>query len=153
MHPRRTVQDKNGLSWGASPGAQEPVRIWLLGGFSVSVGSRVIEENEWRLRKAASLIKLLALAEGHHLHREQLMEQLWPDLDPKAAANNLYHALHHARRTLEPARRPSACRYLRLRGEQLTLCSQGPLWVDVEAFEEAAALATKHSTESLAPWP
>lgn len=30
----------------------EPVRIKLLGGFSVSVGSRRIQHNEWRLRKA-----------------------------------------------------------------------------------------------------
>jgi hypothetical protein len=30
----------------------EAVRIWLLGGFRGSVGSRAIEENEWCLRKA-----------------------------------------------------------------------------------------------------
>jgi hypothetical protein len=34
----------------------------------------------WRLRKAAGLVKLLALAEGHRLHREQAMDLLWPDL-------------------------------------------------------------------------
>ena len=34
----------------------EPLRIWLLGGFRVSVWSRTIEHNEWRLRKAASNI-------------------------------------------------------------------------------------------------
>jgi len=35
-----------------------------------------------------NLIKLLALARGHRLHREQAMEYLWPGLDPEAAANN-----------------------------------------------------------------
>ncbi len=60
--------------------APEVVRVRLLGGFRVSVGSRVIREDSWRLRKAASLIKLLALAPGHRLHRERAMDLLWPDL-------------------------------------------------------------------------
>ena len=30
-------------------------RVWLLGGFRVSVGSRTIGEDRWRLRKAAGL--------------------------------------------------------------------------------------------------
>jgi hypothetical protein len=29
----------------------EPLRIWLLGGFRVSVGARTIEHFGWRLRK------------------------------------------------------------------------------------------------------
>ncbi len=52
------------------------MRIRLLGGFSVSVGSRVIGAGEWRLKKVRSLIKLLALAENHRLHREQIMNLL-----------------------------------------------------------------------------
>ena len=80
----------------------EVVRIELLGGFGVWVGPRVIGEDQWRLRKARSLVKLLALSPGHRLHREQVMETLWPDLDPAAAANNLHQALYGARRVLEP---------------------------------------------------
>jgi DNA-binding SARP family transcriptional activator len=124
------------------------VRVWLLGGFRVSVGSRSIGEEEWRLRKAGSLVKLLALAPGHRLHREQAMERLWPNLGPRAAANNLHHALHVARRLLEPASRASS-RHLHFRGELLSLCPEGPVWVDVEAFEEAAATA-RHALEPAA---
>lgn len=92
----------------------EAVRIRLLGGFSVSVGSRVIGEDEWRLKKVRSLIKLLALAENHRLHREQTTNLLWPDLDAKPAANNLYRALHFARAALDPS--AAALHYLSLRG-------------------------------------
>jgi predicted ATPase/DNA-binding SARP family transcriptional activator len=124
-------------------GAPQTLRIWLLGGFRMSVGSRSIGEEDWHLRKAGSLIKQLALAPGHRLHREQAMELLWPDLDPKAALNNLNYALHVGRRTLEPSALASsaASRYLHLRGEQLTLYPDSPLWVDAEAFEGAAATA------------
>ena len=78
------------------------VRIGLLGGFSVSVGDRKVDESAWRLRKAASLMKLLALAPGHRLHRERAMDLLWPELGLRAASNNLRQTLHVARRTLHP---------------------------------------------------
>jgi DNA-binding SARP family transcriptional activator len=74
----------------------------LLGRFEVSAGSRVIREEEWRLRKAASLFKVLAISRNHRHHREQVMEMLWPDLAPSAATNNLHQVLHVARRALEP---------------------------------------------------
>jgi predicted ATPase/DNA-binding SARP family transcriptional activator/DNA-binding CsgD family transcriptional regulator len=128
----------------------EALRIWLLGGFRVALGSRVIEVDAWSLRKAASLVKMLALAADHQLHREQTMDLLWPGLKPEAAANNLHHALHVARRTIEPSSPPGAAsRYLHVGGERLTLCPEGRLWVDVEAFEEAAATA-RHALEPAA---
>ncbi len=124
-------------------GGPEAVRIKLLGGFRVLVGSRRIEESEWRLKKAGSLIKLLALASEHRLHREQVMNLLWPNLESEAAANNLHRTLHFARRVLEPSL-STASHYLHLQGEQLALCpSEPPLWVDVEAFEDAGATAKR----------
>src|ERR671913_1450391 len=105
-------------------GAPQTLRIWLLGGFRVSVGSRSIGEEEWHLRKSQSLLKVLALSPGHRLHREQAMELLWPNLHKEAALNNLHYALHVARRTLESSALASSSapsRYLRFRGEQLTL--------------------------------
>jgi hypothetical protein len=66
-------------------GQSGAVRVWLLGGFRVSVGPHTIEQDQWRLRKAAALVKLLALSTGHRLHREQAMDALWPDSSRKAA--------------------------------------------------------------------
>jgi DNA-binding SARP family transcriptional activator len=118
------------------------VRVWLLGEFRVSVGSRTIAKDAWRLRKAATLVKLLALAAGHRLHREQAMDLLWPDLGRRAASNNLRQALHAARKIL--ASDPSAgFRYLESEAEALVLCPQDELWVDVEAFQEATAIARR----------
>ena len=54
----------------------------------------------WRLRKAKTLVKLLALARGQRLHRETMMAVLWPDRDPASATNNLHQALYSARRAL-----------------------------------------------------
>ena len=62
------------------------VTIGLLGGFSASTDGVSVPDGAWRLRKARELVKLLALARGHRLHREQAMDALWPELDPAAAA-------------------------------------------------------------------
>jgi DNA-binding SARP family transcriptional activator len=113
----------------------EAVRIWLLGGFKVSIGSRLIEKRAWRLRKASALVKLLALAPGHRLHREQVMDLLWPDLGKKAASNNLRQTLHAARGLLD---RRAGARYLASEDDALVLFPGGSLWVDVEGFEEMA---------------
>src|SRR5215207_5737669 len=111
--------------------ASEALRVWLLGGFRVSVGIRTIEENEWRLRKAANLVKLLALAAGNRLHREQVMDTLWPELGISSASNNLRQTLHTARRTFDLS---MGSRYLASWDESLVMCPESSLWVDVDAF-------------------
>jgi DNA-binding SARP family transcriptional activator len=122
----------------------EVVRVELLGGFRVTVGPRVVADGSWRLRKAAALVKLLALEPTHRLHKEQAINLLWPRLGPRPAANNLHRTLYAARRVLEPDHVPATqSRYLRLRGDQLELCAGEPLWVDVGGFEEAAAKARR----------
>lgn len=75
-------------------------RIELFGGFRVVVDGRVVAPKAWSQRKPAALVKLLALGLGHRLRREQVMDTLWPEFDPSAAAANLRKALHSARRSL-----------------------------------------------------
>jgi predicted ATPase/DNA-binding SARP family transcriptional activator/DNA-binding CsgD family transcriptional regulator len=136
---RSTARTRSG-SEGTSDRALEAVRVRLLGGFRVSVGSRTIGQAEWPLRKAANLLKLLALAPGHRLHRERVMDTFWPDSGRRAASNSLRRTLHSARRVLDP---DAGSRYLVSEDEQLVLCPDASLWVDVEAFEEAAAAARR----------
>ena len=127
--------------WNEVPGyAREPVRARLLGGFSVWVGPRTVDKSEWQLRKAAALVKLLALAPDHRLHREWVMDRLWPQHGKRAASNNLRRTFHAARSALDPK---AGSRYVVSEEEQLILCPGGPLWVDVEAFEAAATTARR----------
>jgi predicted ATPase/DNA-binding SARP family transcriptional activator len=118
----------------------KPLWIELLGAFRVRVGGEVIAAEVWRRRKVRSLVKLLALAHGYRLHREQLMEHLWPDADPQAALNSLHQTLYLARRILEPSGAARA-HYLLLQDEIVTLGPPELVWVDVVAFEAAAAQA------------
>ena len=121
--------------------------IHLLGDFRVSVGPRTIAEREWTLRKAKSLVKLLALEPRQRLHREHVIDRLWPDMDPEDGANNLHRVLYTARRILEPGLPPRrASSYLQLRHDLLVLEAPGGLWIDVEAFLVAARVAHEDRT-------
>jgi len=114
------------------PAARAAIHFQLLGGFTVRAGDRTIAPEAWRLSKARSLVKLLALAPGQRLGRDRVLDALWPDFTPETAQNNLYTTLAAARRALEPEAT------VRLRDGVLALETTLPLTVDVVAFEEAA---------------
>jgi DNA-binding SARP family transcriptional activator len=111
------------------------VEIQLLGRFEVKVDGRSVPATAWRHRKAAGLVKLLALASGNRLHREQVIESLWPHLSPDAGDRNLHKAIHLARKEIgDPA--------------AITLSSQevglgDVVSVDVERFESEAGRALR----------
>jgi predicted ATPase/DNA-binding SARP family transcriptional activator len=117
------------------------LRIDLLGGFRVAVDDVAVDEAAWRLRSARGLIKLLALNPEHSMHREQVIEALWPERDPATASNNLRQALFVARRALESCGEDGA-RRLTFAREALTLGGDG-LTIDLEEFEAAAAEAER----------
>ena len=120
--------------------AESPVlRIELLGRFRVTVGADVVPAAAWRRSKAAGLVKLLALAPGHRLHREQVMEALWPELAPAAAAANLRKAVHYVRRAVDA---DGAERSIASAGDVLCLPSER-LSIDVSAWRVAVANARR----------
>ncbi len=118
--------------------------IRLLGYFQVTVGRQVIPASAWRLRTSATLVKLLALAPGYQLHREQLMETLWPDAEPKAAARNLRYSLFAARKVMADAGASSSL--LQRNRDFISLGPRDLVWTDINEFTEAAAAAW-HSTD------
>jgi predicted ATPase/DNA-binding SARP family transcriptional activator len=123
---------------------REELRIELLGGFRVAASGAAVAEEAWRLRKARGLLKLLALTPEHSLHREQVIDALWPDRDPAAASNNLRQALFVARRALDSCGEDGGAR-IAFAGDVLTLATER-LVIDVEAFEGAAADAEQRES-------
>jgi DNA-binding SARP family transcriptional activator/pimeloyl-ACP methyl ester carboxylesterase len=113
------------------------VSVRSLGRFEVSVGGGVVPADAWRQRRAAELVKILSLARGQRLHREQIIDALWPALAPKAGAANLHKAAHHARRAL------GSPEGIVLRGEQVALWPDATVEVDALRFEDDAAQALR----------
>lgn len=105
------------------------LRISLLGGFHAEVSGRSVGEEAWRRSSARAVVKLLALQPGHRVHREELTNTLWPELDQTTATARLSKALHFARRVL-------SAEHVRLHDDLLSL-EAASLWVDVDAFDDA----------------
>jgi predicted ATPase/DNA-binding SARP family transcriptional activator len=115
--------------------ASRALDVRLLGGFRVVVAGQTVPETVWRQKRAAAIVKLLALEPTHRLHREQLTDTLWPDLEPEAAANNLRVALHHARQGLRNA--GATDDFLGRSGDVVSLGPPELVEVDVDNFNAA----------------
>jgi predicted ATPase/DNA-binding SARP family transcriptional activator len=89
------------------------------------------------------LVKLLALTPDQRLHRDVLLDALWPGRDPASAVNNLHQALHVARRVLA-GDGPSAG-LLELRDNVVVLRAQDAVDVDVRRFERLTGQARASS--------
>jgi DNA-binding SARP family transcriptional activator/tetratricopeptide (TPR) repeat protein len=110
-----------------------PVSIRLLGQFRVSVGGQGDETKSQQLsRRAAELLQLLSLQPQRSLMNEQVVEALWPHLDPDAGSANLRKAAHHARQFVG---QPDA---LVLRGGRVLLLPDREVDCDAVRFERAA---------------
>ncbi len=116
--------------------------IRLLGRFSVAVDDASISGDAWRSRRAADVVKLLALAPAHRMHRTEAMEELWPESDPEASGTNLRKALHFARQATGDERA-----IVNERGV-LALWPDASVQTDVERFEAAAQPALDAEDEA-----
>ncbi len=118
------------------------LRIHLLGGFRIARDDQELADADWRLSKARNIIKLLALAPSHQIHREYLIDLLWPDLNPASADNNFHQALHAARRAfgmILDETMPSPA--IRLRQGIVSFHPDIPIWIDIDAFTEVSRAA------------
>jgi DNA-binding SARP family transcriptional activator len=92
-----------------------------LGHVSLDVGGRLIDGSEVR-RKVLSLICFLLTKPGFTATRDQVLEALWPDLEPAVAVNSLNQTVYFLRRVFEdPYREDESANYLHHDGEVVRL--------------------------------
>ena len=123
------------------------VRIRLLGAFEVAIdvrsdGASVV--SRFPTKRAGELVQVLALAPGHRLVRDQVIDALWPQLDASAGGANLRKAAHHARRAL------GCGEAVVLHHSHVELFPGATITTDVEEFLEAADAALASGAVDLA---
>ena len=106
------------------------IDVRLLGTFAVTVDGLDVPSAAWRQRRAADLVKVLALAPGRRIARDVVLETLWPNLGAGAAASNLHKAASYARDALGD--RAGVV----LRGGVVALAPGAEVTVDVDRFEQ-----------------
>src|SRR5262245_34070260 len=125
------------------------LRICLLGRFEVERDGTALPPAAWRRSRPADLLKILSLSSGRSLHREELIDRLWPDKDLDRGANNLHRCLHDLRQVLGPDWVTPDKGVVRLHPDA---------WIDVVEFErlvqadslaEAIAVRSEEHTSEL----
>ena len=121
-----------GMPEAGATDALHRVEIRVLGGFAVAIDGVDIPPEGWPSLRAAHLVQMLSLADGHRLLRDQVIDALWPRLEPEAGSANLRKAAHHARQALRF--RDAVV----LKGGQVVLCPSRTVAVDAARFEKLA---------------
>lgn len=117
--------------------------IQLLGSFQVIMDGEHVPPDAWRRRDPAALVKLLALSPGHRLHRERLVDALWPDLLLPQALPRLHKAAQYARTAL------GAPNGVVLTDGAVALLPGADLWVDTDAFDDAVTKVRSGHLEAI----
>jgi LuxR family transcriptional regulator, maltose regulon positive regulatory protein len=127
---------KLGLSESAfHPGYQ--LRIQTLGSFQVWRGDQAISSKSWRREKARQLFQILLIHKSAPLDRDQVIEYLWPDIDPATAQRNFKVTLNTLYRVLEPEREPgSESSFVIREGSTYSIRPGADIWLDTEKFSE-----------------
>lgn len=127
------------------PSRTIPIRVRCFGGFTFEVDGLVLDLSELRPR-ARALLRLLAVTPDRAVHRERLVDALWPGVELSVGTRRLQVALSSVRQLLEHAGLPGAETVAR-RGDAYSLSLPAGSFLDVRSFEHglrtAAAAAAK----------
>ncbi len=79
-----------------------PIRIESFGGLRLYRSGTRVPDAEFGRPKARVLLGALICAGRSGVHRDKLLDELWPDLEPSRGSRALDTTLHALRRTLDP---------------------------------------------------
>jgi two-component SAPR family response regulator len=116
-------------------GNKAALRVTTLGGFHVFRDGLAIKSTDWGREKAIYLFQYFITNRRKHQHKEQIIDQLWPELDPEAGDRDFKVALNAVNKAIEPERQPrSKARFIQ-RFDLAYGVNLDEVWVDVDAFE------------------
>ena len=119
-------------------GSQDALRIRLFGHFEVCRGETPISRSVWGRGKTQTLLKILITEMGHVVSHDQLIEWLFPDLDPQKALQNLYARVSDLRRLLEPELETPRQSHLILHiGNGYAFNERALCWIDAREFQRS----------------
>jgi len=136
---RSTGRDEPGaMARGDSPS----LLVRCFGGFRMRVNGRDLDGGRVRPR-VYTLLRFLALHAGRPVHREHMLDALWPNLQHPAGIRNLQVAMSNLRALLEPDVPRGASRLIRREGASYLLAMPTDGISDVREFEAAIRAARR----------
>lgn len=127
--------------------AQPQIQIFTFGTLQVVRGDHWVTESDWHTRQARQLLKILVTERPRPVSTDRLIETLWPQSTPDAAATTLRSAINALRNVLEPERPNRApSRYIVTQTPGYAFHLHPDVWLDVEVFEQRLHTA-QHTTD------
>lgn len=115
------------------------LELRCLGPFEVRRRGVPIPAESFTRSKALVMLRQLAVRMGAPVHREVLIEQLWPEVEPQLGVNRLHGVVHDLRSVIEPHRAEREWRYIRNRGDFYYLDLNAPVELDLARFRQLVA--------------
>ena len=123
------------------------IEIRAFGPFEILADGRPINAEAFGRAKAVELVQRLVVAGGKPIARDQLIEALWPEVDPRRGENRFHVALNAARRALEPNGGRNRWRLICRRGDSFYFNREASVNVDIWEFRRALDLARRTAAE------
>ncbi|GMR07257.1 MAG: hypothetical protein BMS9Abin26_0259 [Gammaproteobacteria bacterium] len=115
---------------------QNTLQIFTLGGFGIVVGGHSIDVGKWKRKQAVTLLKYLITQLDRPVHRERLIDCLWPGVDEKHGWGRLKVTMYCLRRELRiNGVSDEAVKTI----ENAYLLRRDVIWVDKDVFERLVA--------------
>lgn len=119
----------------AYPGSGALLRVQTLGGFRAWRNDAEIAPTAWGREKAVHLFQFFLTLRRRYLHKEQIVDRLWPDLDSDRGDRDFKVALNSVNKALEPDRQAwSEAQFVRRFGLAYGLNLES-IWLDIEVFD------------------
>lgn len=116
--------------------AARTLQVCTFGRFGLAAGGSSLAVEKWERRQALTLLKILIAHLGRAVHRDVLIEHLWPEADERSGRNRLKVTVYALRQQLRAAGMGEDV--VETAGEAYVLSRQA-VWVDVEIFEKCVA--------------
>lgn len=139
------------LSAAESDQAEEGVRLRIqtFAGFRVWRDGVEIPADAWKREKALHLFQFLITMrqQSRRMHKEQIIDYLWPETDLDSGNQNFKIALHTLNKVLEPDRKPRVDPVFIQRHDLTYTLNEEVSWIDAAAFEAAVAAGNQAVSE------
>ena len=117
------------------PHVSTPLRIYTLGHFCLTVAGEGLAVDKWQRKKAVILLKCLVSRLGRPLHRELLIQYMWPGADVRSGWERLKVVISFLRKQL---RAGGLTEEVVETTDKSYLLRRDAVWVDADAFEKLA---------------
>ncbi len=108
------------------------LHVFTLGGFGMALGGRSIDVGKWKRKQAVTLLKYLITQLDRPVHRERLIDCLWPDADEKQGWGRLKVTMYCLRQELRAnGMSDDAIKTT----DNAYLLRRDSIWVDTHVFE------------------